>query len=82
MSPASPSLTPELEAAIELAGGRTLSYGVLGDPDGAATVVVLDGPGSRGLARAAGPAAAERGLRLIAPDRPGFGRSTPRPGRT
>jgi len=82
MSPASPSLTPELDAAIELADGRTLSYGVVGDPDGAATVVVLDGPGSRGLARAAGPAAAERGLRLIAPDRPGFGRSTPRPGRT
>jgi pimeloyl-ACP methyl ester carboxylesterase len=77
MAPTSRSLTPELDAAIELADGRMLSYGVLGDPGAATVVVVLDGPGSRGLARAAGPVAADRGLRLIAPDRPGFGRSTP-----
>ena len=80
MSLASPSLTPELDAAIELADGRALSYGVLGDPDGAATIMVLDGPGSRGLARAAAPAAAALGLRLIAPDRPGFFGRSPAPG--
>jgi len=41
--------------------------------------VVLDGPGSRGLAQAAAPIAAELGIRLAAPDRPGFGDSTPAP---
>ena len=39
-------------------------------------MVVLDGPGSRGLAQAAAPIAAELGIRLVAPDRPGFGGST------
>ena len=42
-------------------------------------MVVLDGPGSRGLAQAAAPLAAEQGIRLVAPDRPGFGGSTPAP---
>jgi pimeloyl-ACP methyl ester carboxylesterase len=34
------------------------------------------------MARAAGPLADQMGVRLLAPDRPGFGRSTPAPGRT
>lgn len=49
-----------------------------GDGDGP-LVVVLDGPGSRGLAQAAAPIAADLGIRLVAPDRPGFGDSTPAP---
>jgi pimeloyl-ACP methyl ester carboxylesterase len=65
---------------IALPDGRTLSYGAYG-ADSGPTVLVLDGPGSRGLARAAAPTAAELGLRLIAPDRPGFGDSTRVPGR-
>ena len=43
---------------------------------------MLDGPGSRGLARAAAEAAAEQGIRLVAADRPGFFGSTPVPGRS
>jgi pimeloyl-ACP methyl ester carboxylesterase len=39
-------------------------------------VVVLDGPGSRGLARAASPGAEALGIRILAPDRPGFGQTT------
>ena len=37
---------------------------------------MLDGPGSRGLARAAAASAEALGLRLVAPDRPGFAGST------
>jgi pimeloyl-ACP methyl ester carboxylesterase len=65
---------------IALPDDRTLSYGAYG-ADRGPTVLVLDGPGSRGLARAAAPAALELGIRLIAPDRPGFGDSTRVPGR-
>src|SRR4051812_48386108 len=65
----------ERAAELELPDGRRLSYATFGDPDGR-VVVVLDGPGSRGLARAAAPIAAELGLRLVAPDRPGWGETT------
>ena len=65
----------ERDAELELPDGRRLSYAMFGAPEGPA-VVVLDGPGSRGLARAASATAAELGLRLVAPDRPGFGAST------
>ncbi len=43
---------------------------------------MLDGPASRGLARAAAASAAGLGIRLVAPDRPAAGRSTPAPKRT
>jgi pimeloyl-ACP methyl ester carboxylesterase len=66
----------EREASIHLPDGRTLSYALLGALEGPA-VFVLDGPGSRGLARVAAAAAAALGTRLIAPDRPGFFGSTP-----
>ena len=73
----------ETEAELSLPGSRTLSYATLGaEAAGAPIVVVLDGPGSRGLARAAAPVAAELGVKLIAPDRPGSGRSPSAPGRT
>src|SRR4051794_34837007 len=60
---------------LNLPDGRTMSYGAFGAEAGP-LVVVLDGPGSRGLARAASPIAAELGLRLVAPDRPGWGETT------
>jgi pimeloyl-ACP methyl ester carboxylesterase len=59
-----------------------MTFAELGAAGGEPTVVVLDGPGSRGLARAADAAAEELGVRLLAPDRPGFMGSTPLPGRT
>ena len=79
MAPAQPVPT-EHESSFVLPDGRRLSYaswGAATDP----VVVVLDGPGSRGLARGAAPAAVALGLRLVAPDRPGFFDSTPAPGR-
>ncbi len=68
----------EHDARLRLPDGRALAYATFGDP-GDPLVVVLDGPASRGLARAAAPIAASLGLRLAAPDRPGFGDSTPAP---
>jgi pimeloyl-ACP methyl ester carboxylesterase len=59
-----------------LADGRTLGYGLYGASDGP-LVVVLDGPGSRGLTRAIASPAAQLGIKLLAPDRPGFGCSSP-----
>jgi pimeloyl-ACP methyl ester carboxylesterase len=74
------STVHEQEHELALADGRTLSYALYGASSGP-LVVVLDGPGSRGLARAASPMAADLGVRLVAPDRPGFFGSTPAPTR-
>ena len=85
-SPARPSRTDAIAAGraayaaerlhhLALADGRTMSYGLYGADDGP-LVVVLDGPGSRGLARAADGFAKDLGIRLVAPDRPGFFEST------
>jgi pimeloyl-ACP methyl ester carboxylesterase len=70
----------ETTLAISLPDGRTLSY-VMAGADSGPLVAVLDGPGSRGLGRAAMPAARELGIRLLIPDRPGSHDSTPQPGR-
>jgi pimeloyl-ACP methyl ester carboxylesterase len=59
-----------------LPDGRTIGCGLYGADDGP-LVVVLDGPGSRGMGRAMSPAAQRLGIKLLVPDRPGFGRSTP-----
>jgi pimeloyl-ACP methyl ester carboxylesterase len=66
-----------MSSSLPLPDGRSLSYVDLGAADGP-VVLVLDGPGSRGLARAAARAAGDLdlGIRLIAPDRPGFLGST------
>jgi pimeloyl-ACP methyl ester carboxylesterase len=67
------------DRTVRLPGGRQMSYVTFGAPDGA-PVVVLDGPGARTQARAATELAVDLGVSLIAPDRPGFGRSTSHPG--
>lgn len=62
--------------------GRTLSYAEWGDFDG---ITVLGWPGGFGSRFGLGWArlwAARCGVRLIIPDRPGFGRSDPNPGRS
>jgi pimeloyl-ACP methyl ester carboxylesterase len=75
-----PDRAPLGEAHVELPDGRRLGYTTLGAPGGP-TVVVLDGPASRGLAHAAAASAAKLGIRLVAPDRPGVRASTPAPHR-
>ena len=62
--------------------GRRLAYAEYGSTDGTPLVFCHGTPGSRLLAGLFDGAARERGLRLLAPDRPGFGRSAPWPDRT
>ncbi len=67
---------------MSLADGRILGYGEYGAPDGAPVLGFHGTPGSRLMFRIAHRPALEAGVRLIAPDRPGFGVSSPHPGRS
>jgi pimeloyl-ACP methyl ester carboxylesterase len=66
---------------VTLSDGRRVSVRQFGAADGS-PVLILDGAGSRVFARLLDAAAADAGARLVAPDRPGFGDSDPRPRRT
>jgi pimeloyl-ACP methyl ester carboxylesterase len=59
-----------------LPDGRDLAYQEWGDPDGFPVFYFHGTPGSRREGAFADPAARARRFRLIAVDRPGFGRST------
>lgn len=67
---------------IRLPGGQLLAWAEYGDPAGAPVLYHHGWPGSRLEARFAHDAAAALSLRIIAPDRPGYGASTQAPGRT
>ena len=66
---------------LRLSDGRTLGYAQYGVPDGKPLFVFHGSPGSRLQVRAAHAPALARGIRIIAPDRPGLGLSTRLPGR-
>ena len=75
-------MAPNTQRTIKTPDGRTLAVEEAGDPGGRPVLVHNGTPNSRHLY---GPAAADagaRGLRLIGYDRPGYGGSTPQPGRT
>ena len=63
-------------------GGRVLAVEEAGDPGGLAVLVHNGTPNSRHLYGPHVADAAARGLRLIGYDRPGYGGSSPQPGRT
>ena len=67
--------------SVTVGDGRTLAYATFGDPAGEPVFVFHGGIGSRGMGLLFDEAAAVQGLRIIAPDRPGYGRSDPRPDR-
>ena len=67
---------------VDLSDGRRLSYAEYGDADGAPLVFLHGTPGSRLLGALFDGPARRAGVRVLAPDRPGYGRSTPRPTRT
>ncbi|WP_123536126.1 alpha/beta fold hydrolase [Halosimplex salinum] len=74
----------ETESAetVEYGGeGRRLCYAEYGDPNGEPLIFLHGTPGSRVLGALYDEAATTQGVRVIAPDRPGFGRSSPWPGR-
>lgn len=70
------------DARITLRDGRRLGYAVYGDPHGQPVFYFHGFPGSRLEAGLAGATAAKLGVRLVAADRPGFGLSQFKPGRT
>lgn len=73
---------PDTPRTVETRGGHTLAYTTYGPADGTPVLLLHGTPGSRLLGGILGPAATEHGVRLIAPDRPGYGRSPPWPDRT
>lgn len=70
------------DSRTTLSDGRTLAYAEYGVSDGAPVVFHHGTPGSRLLAILLDAAAREADVRVIAPDRPGFGLSDSDPGRT
>jgi len=76
----SPTRGPDLTTeGCTLPDGRTLAYAIAGDPAGTPVVLHHGTPGSRLFAAVCAEDAAAAGVRLVAPDRPGYGRSTPPP---
>lgn len=67
---------------IALTDGRTLAYAEYGATRGRALFMFHGTPGSRLSASALDLAARERGVRVIAPERPGYGWSDPKRDRT
>jgi pimeloyl-ACP methyl ester carboxylesterase len=67
---------------LMLPQGRTVGFADHGVPGDVAVVWCHGGPGSRLAPAHLGPQARAAGVRLIGIDRPGYGRSTPLPGRT
>jgi len=65
-----------------LPDGRRLAYEEFGDPSGAPVVNCHGGLTSRLDVRRCADVATRTGIKLISPDRPGIGRSDPKPGRT
>jgi pimeloyl-ACP methyl ester carboxylesterase len=70
------------QRTVQTPDGRTLAVEEAGDPGGRPVLVHNGTPNSRHLYAPAAADAASRGLRLIGYDRPGYGGSTPQPGRT
>jgi pimeloyl-ACP methyl ester carboxylesterase len=71
-----------VERTVHTPDGRTLAVEDSGDPAGRPVLVHNGTPNSRHLYGPSAADAAARGLRLIGYDRPGYGGSSPQPGRT
>lgn len=67
---------------LQLPDGRSLAYSLFGAPYGGVTLVWLHGtPSGSRPPTSIETAAKDRGVRIIAPSRPGYGGSTRSPGR-
>lgn len=71
-----------MDSMLPLHDGRQLSYAVYGDPDGKPLVALHGSADSRLIWQLLDADARDVGVRLIAPDRPGFGDSPYTPDRT
>jgi pimeloyl-ACP methyl ester carboxylesterase len=81
MTNAKATASPKTDRTIELRDGRALAFCEWGDLQGKPVVLFHGMPGSR-LFCPDEDATEAAGVRLITVDRPGYGRSDPRPGRT
>jgi len=72
---------PERESGIPLKDGRQLAWSEWGPETGRVVVLLHGAPGSSHYCPDVATTQ-ELGVRLVAADRPGYGRSTARPGRT
>ncbi len=70
------------DRTISLSDGRTLAFTEVGDAGGTPVIHFHGAPSSRLELGFLDSAFAEAGLRVITPDRPGYGGSSPHPGRT
>lgn len=77
-----PIADPAGFSTLCLSDGRELAWHAFGDPQGRPLYFFHGFPSSRLLASLVHEQAAAAGIRVIAPDRPGFGRSTPHPARS
>ena len=71
-----------IDHQIQSADNRTISFADYGPTSGLAVLCCHGGPGSRLEPRRISEQAAAAGFRLIGIDRPGYGKSTPLPGRS
>jgi pimeloyl-ACP methyl ester carboxylesterase len=72
---------PRVDDLVALPDGRSLAYAEFGDPAGRPVLFFHGTPGYRLNPWTTDAELRSRGVRLIALDRPGVGRSTPLPGR-
>jgi pimeloyl-ACP methyl ester carboxylesterase len=81
MRPMQTNLATQLPATriVTLPGGRRIGCAEYGDPQGLPVLALHGTPGSRLMFALSDGAARGRGLRLIAPERPGYGLSDYRP---
>ncbi len=70
---------PEPTGVVTRSGGRRVAYDDVGDPTGAAVVYLHGCPDGRLTRHPDDGVAARAGVRLIAIDRPGYGKSDPDP---
>ena len=71
----SPVAADRTSRTVRLADGRRIGYAEYGDPQGASVLAIHGTPGSRFMFALTDKAARDRGLRIFAPERPGYGLS-------
>jgi pimeloyl-ACP methyl ester carboxylesterase len=70
-----PAASDRHARVLRLADGRRIGYAEFGHPQGLPVIAIHGTPGSRYMFALTDQAARERGLRIIAPERPGYGLS-------
>jgi hypothetical protein len=75
-------MTTARDHDLQLADGRVLRYQIAGTAHGDAVFLLHGVLGSRLVHNSLSAAASDAGIRLVSYDRPGYGGSTPQPGRT